>query len=143
MIRMASKISLIDKIMLEAKKDLLTIGLEGIIARKISEDFKWQSNCLEILKYFECDQCGDCCRKCNVMVNLEEIKAITDRLKISFEDFFNRFISKQVNENFYYLKCSCPFLENRKGGKTICRIYEVRPRVCRVFPFSCDLCNVS
>lgn len=91
---------------------------------------RWKELSREILYYFKCRACGKCC-KIPVMISKEEIEKICEKLKMDTFEFSRRYLG-----NEFYLKEPCPFLENRKGGKAFCRIYEVRPEVCRLFPFS-------
>ena len=98
----------------------------AIIAEEIK---KYDSLVLEVLQYFECKRCGKCCRKAFVQVSDEEIASLCKHLHIGFEEFDSEYMDQEAIEN--YLRRPCPFL---KGND--CSIYEQRPNVCRVFPFT-------
>ena len=80
-----------------------------------------------MLKNFKCKRCGDCCRVVPHLTkrDIERIK------KLGFKkDFFVESIS---DINLMKMKNNkCVFLKDEK--KTSCKIYEARPRICRLYP---------
>jgi hypothetical protein len=85
---------------------------------------------------FTCTQCGDCCTGAPgvVWVNEEEIRQIAEHLGTSIGALrldHTRLVGKQVSLK-EFANGDCTFLdpETRK-----CKIYPVRPRQCRTWPF--------
>lgn len=86
---------------------------------------------------FACTGCGRCCYGGPyhvVEVNAKEQTAIRRFLKISPGWFRRRYLRK-VDEDLESLRFEedgrCPFL----GTDNRCRIYAVRPKQCRFYPF--------
>ena len=81
---------------------------------------------------FLCKRCADCCRYLTVKLSKKDIEAIKD--KSYKEDFFikfDRYIKSPVLKN---KDEGCVFL-GKKEGKYYCKIYNIRPKVCRKYPF--------
>ena len=85
---------------------------------------------------FECTQCGDCCSGAPgfVWVNDDEIGAIAREVGESpsaVEDLYVRKIGirKSLRE---FPNGDCVFLDTETKA---CRVYRVRPRQCRTWPF--------
>lgn len=84
---------------------------------------------------FKCTGCGQCCTGAPgyVWVNDAEIEAMAAHLKISVEQFRQKYI-RQVGLRESLLEHSktydCVFLKDNK-----CQIYTVRPTQCRTFPW--------
>ncbi len=95
-----------------------------------------QNDCVEILKHFKCDQCGWCCRAFPVMLSAEDVERISKRLGMNRQRFMYKYVEKIVNKVSCYLKNPCPFLQNKSGGITTCKVYTVRPSVCLYYPLS-------
>lgn len=83
----------------------------------------------------DCSRCGKCCSEPVGMLGREAI-AIARHLGIPASEFRARYVERQ-RERWLQLRQvedRCPFLE-RDGEIHKCSIYEVRPEVCRRFPF--------
>lgn len=80
----------------------------------------------EILSYFRCERCGECCRSNPPGVSDEELVAIAK--KTGKEEAFDA-LDENVLMNAF--RSPCRFLSGHG-----CKIYETRPRVCRLYPFS-------
>ena len=86
-------------------------------------------------KTFKCDSCAECCKAFEVKLFREDIERIK---KAGHDgDFFLEpdMISRKPDE--YVLRKQdgqCVFL-GKKKGKYFCRIYEIRPKICRKYPF--------
>jgi Fe-S-cluster containining protein len=83
-------------------------------------------------KSFICKRCGECCRH-YVLVSRKEIESIK---KLGFEDI-SFVIDSPYDKRRNCLKMvgnDCMFL-CYDGKKTFCKIYEVRPTICRTYPF--------
>ena len=80
---------------------------------------------------FKCDRsCGDCCIYLTVRLNKKEIEAIK---KAGYDDFYE--YDSHIKNNVMKLgEDGCPFL-GKKKGKYYCKIYSIRPKVCRQYPF--------
>jgi len=84
-----------------------------------------------------CKECeGNCCigESGYIWVNPDEIKNIAAYLNISEDLFKKMFLIKEgyrysIKEKPYKGGFACVFFENG------CKIYPVRPRQCRTFPF--------
>ncbi|MGC8812071.1 MAG: YkgJ family cysteine cluster protein [Candidatus Aenigmatarchaeota archaeon] len=81
--------------------------------------------------YFNCIKDGDCCLKRKVSVLPEEFEKICSFIGLDKKQAFNYF---EVFDNLLTLKQKpdgkCVFLKN----SNLCRIYPVRPWVCRKYP---------
>ncbi|MHA1231596.1 MAG: YkgJ family cysteine cluster protein [Candidatus Helarchaeota archaeon] len=107
---------------------------------------------------FECQKCGLCCRNKNLIVTLThrdllsiyyglKMKNVKDLLKIvAFYqvDVNNKELMERLIYPVFYLKenymllglfkinqTDCIYLKDNK-----CSIYELRPQICRIFPFT-------
>ena len=89
---------------------------------------------------FECTECGRCCagpEEGYIWATDEEIDAIAKYLKITPEQMRAKYI-RRVGRRFSIIEAAnndCFFLTPLKNGKRGCRIYPVRPRQCRTWPF--------
>ena len=87
---------------------------------------------------FECTQCGNCCSgpPGHVWVNAEEVKAISEFLGRT-DGTLDRTHVRRVGLRHSLTELpdgDCIFLA-RKGDKSMCSIYPVRPAQCRTWPF--------
>lgn len=89
---------------------------------------------------FECAQCGRCCSgpaEGYIWVNAEEIAAIAEFLALPIETARARFTRREGHRTTILedpLTKDCIFLRTIEGQRR-CRIYAVRPRQCRTWPF--------
>ena len=102
---------------------------------------------LEILKMIGdqyCDRCGKCCEFTYVSLDQRDLRRISRFLKMDVYDFADKYLKKDTH--FPYFDCPCPFFERKegKGGcKGSCKIYYVRPEVCKLFPFGDSTMTIS
>jgi Fe-S-cluster containining protein len=92
----------------------------------------WYSDGLK----FDCTGCGDCCtgEPGYVWVSRAEIEALAAELGLSVEQFEKQYV-RRVG--------TCKSLIERANGDCVffdadtrrCRVYELRPRQCRTWPF--------
>jgi len=85
----------------------------------------------------ECDRCGECCIRSNPIMMLgKDAAAIAKYLGIPGSRF-QELYTKGRYKQFIVLKSEgpCPFLGGKGPGDYRCTIYEVRPEVCRRFPW--------
>jgi Fe-S-cluster containining protein len=98
----------------------------------ISTDAPWYKDGLR----FQCTGCGDCCTGAPgyVWVNKEEIAALAATLGVDIAEFEARYVRrigvrKSLNE---FANGDCVFFD---GQTRKCKVYAVRPRQCRTWPF--------
>jgi len=85
---------------------------------------------------FSCTGCGGCCtgEPGYVWVNKTEIQTIAQYLGLDAEEFNRRYV-RQVGIRKSLIERAngdCIFFDNQARS---CRVYEVRPRQCRTWPF--------
>jgi uncharacterized protein len=85
---------------------------------------------------FQCTGCGDCCTGAPgyVWVNKEEIRALADEVGLDIPEFESRYVRQiGVRKSLVeYKNGDCVFFD---GQTRKCRVYSVRPRQCRTWPF--------
>ena len=96
---------------------------------------------------FTCQRCGSCCRNVEEQIMLEPLDAYLlgrfmrqrgDEIQ-SIEDVYSRYSKPMLLDHgfpIFVLKTvgpehACVFLQDGR-----CQVYESRPRVCRLYPFS-------
>jgi Fe-S-cluster containining protein len=85
---------------------------------------------------FQCTGCGDCCTGAPgyVWVNKEEIAALAAEVGLDLDLFEERYVRQiGVRKSLVeYENGDCVFFDNKTRK---CRVYTVRPRQCRTWPF--------
>jgi Fe-S-cluster containining protein len=84
-----------------------------------------------MLEGFSCKRCGECC-KGSPRLSQEDIERIME-LGVKPEQFV------EIINNVSYMRIwqdQCVFLDWKADGKAFCRIYDSRPRICRLYPGS-------
>jgi len=84
---------------------------------------------------FKCKGCGNCCKICkNISWTKMDFDKISKYLQISHSELKRRYKFKfgKKEGREVRLMGDCPFLNNENK----CDIYEVRPHVCKQFPFT-------
>jgi len=79
---------------------------------------------------FRCERCADCCKYLTVKLGKKDISSIK---REGYEDFME--FDSHIGS--YVLKLrdeKCVFL-GRKKKEHYCKIYSIRPKVCRQYPF--------
>ncbi len=82
------------------------------------------------MKPFKCDRCGYCCTLRARLSFIELLRILLKGYKkkdFVIKDMQGRNCIKQFKNN------DCYFLI-RKGKKTACKIYNIRPKMCREYP---------
>lgn len=84
-----------------------------------------------------CHRCGACCTVSRYVRMTEgEFEAIAAHLSVSPQDL-SKGTGVSREEGYYLVSGSpCPFYDAPGRG---CRVYKVRPRVCRLFPMGFSL----
>ena len=85
---------------------------------------------------FTCTRCGNCCtgESGYVWINKKEIQEVSEYLGIPQESFLTRHV-RQVGVALSLVEKpngDCTFYDRQGKG---CKIYPVRPRQCRTWPF--------
>jgi len=98
---------------------------------------------------FTCTQCGKCCTGSGeVWLSAEEAKTMSSHLNLSMDVFLERYTKKYARrEGWYFVKQrggtdDCIFLEkDQTSGLHLCRVHQVRPTMCRTYPWWPPLLN--
>jgi len=109
-----------------------SVGFEGIqtFANYVLNDIeKMERLQIEAVEQFKCRRCGDCCKTCDTELTDDDIIRLCKHLDIKFDEFYDHFMNHIHINN--YLLSPCPFL-NDEG----CEVYDVRPGICRAYPFA-------
>jgi Fe-S-cluster containining protein len=112
---------------------------------------------------FQCVNCGNCCTDKNTIVNVtyQDILLIKNGLKLNLDELLETlgfFVFEKPPTNEELKKMVVPpiktesglafvgLLKNNSGGcifydyeKKKCKIYKLRPRICKTFPFSFNI----
>ena len=89
-----------------------------------------------IISSSACKKCSKCCQNfpC-IELSKEDIKRLEECVGLSFEEFTNP--KDKVFTEDYFLQFQkngdCIFLEAKDGGHS-CKVYSVRPKVCKSYP---------
>jgi len=88
------------------------------------------------MKAFECRMCGECCWGEGISLSKEEIRRISEFLKIGEEEFKRRYCKKKKQRYELLTRSSgyCIFLKE-DGERKICMIHPVKPDLCKKWPF--------
>lgn len=78
------------------------------------------------LRTFKCERCADCCKYLTVKLSKKDISAIKEEGYDGFMEFDEHIKSSVLKRD----DKGCVFLD-----KKTCRIYSIRPEVCRLYPF--------
>lgn len=101
----------------------------------------------EILGLVSCDRCGKCCREDYPILMPSDVRRLSKHFKLTAQQFYVEYCTAFDDElnpwpgksilpsGIPYLYLPCPFLWN-KGNKCRCRIYDIRPIVCKYYPFN-------
>lgn len=84
-----------------------------------------------------CVKCGNCCRSCNpINFTKWELKAVAEYLHTSYKALKKKIKALPRGDKTLDIPGKpCPFLE----GRNHCKIYEIRPEVCKLYPMSIAL----
>ena len=85
---------------------------------------------IKILKKVKCKKCGWCCKNQSAMLTREDVKRFMIHFKCNYGELSEKYLDKTMK--IPYLKSPCPFLDNENK----CIIYHVRPKVCKIYPFT-------
>lgn len=77
-----------------------------------------------------CLDCANCCKTTGPLFTKRDIGDISSRLKLSTNDFINKYLVKDEDGDFVLKELPCKFLDEHNN----CTIYSFRPKACRDFP---------
>ena len=107
---------------------------------RINEDILCRIELLKSLQEsFECLRCGNCCTsQVSIAFTEVDIRNVSEKKSLSPKEFIEKYglnlVSTPGKLEFYRLPIringACPFYSDHA-----CTVYDVRPRVCRGFPF--------
>ncbi|MHA1812876.1 MAG: YkgJ family cysteine cluster protein [Candidatus Thorarchaeota archaeon] len=86
----------------------------------------------------ECNRCGDCCRQFMVRIPIQDPKRA--RWPLLFYNMHENVFAEVVEvedgkyEIWLQIREKCSMLVEHRDGTTSCKIYWMRPPICRVFP---------
>ena len=94
---------------------------------------------------FNCKRCGRCCREIGIPWTELNPHAVADYLNLDLYDFLDvyGFIVNAYTgeaEPTEFNAAPCPFLKYDKE-KAVCRIYPVRPWICKDYPGPGTMCR--
>lgn len=79
----------------------------------------------------DCTRCANCCKTLNITFNDDDIARVSQHLGISSDDLVSEHL-EEVDGSLQTRDKPCPFL----GDDDHCTIYEIRPTVCREYPYT-------
>jgi Fe-S-cluster containining protein len=99
---------------------------------ELDQHFRDLHNKIFIRDDFDCCKCANCCKLYDIRIEQSDIPEIIEYLGQLERDFIDTYLTQDKDENGIYIikDKPCSFLE--ADGK--CRIYDVRPLVCKDFP---------
>lgn len=81
-------------------------------------------------KKVNCLDCANCCKTKGPQLNKKDIGRIAAHLNLEKQQFVDRYLKFNENDDYVMQQLPCPFLA--KDNK--CEIYEVAPKACRSYP---------
>jgi Fe-S-cluster containining protein len=81
-------------------------------------------------KKTSCLDCANCCKTTGPLFTTADIERISKHLKQKPQQFINRYLRIDEDQDYVLQSVPCTFLQNDNG----CIIYDVRPKACREFP---------
>lgn len=98
---------------------------------------------------FECINCGSCCKTAEIMLSSREIGGISYTMGMDKKEFIDEYLQlkkiekvKTIENRTYEIKGECYIIKKREDDicpffkENKCEIYDFRPIVCRLFPFT-------
>jgi Fe-S-cluster containining protein len=96
---------------------------------------------------FTCQRCGKCCKEIGIPWSELDVHLVAAHLHMELDDFLDLY-GFQGNEHSDEIEpmvlgvTPCPFLKYDKE-KAICKIYPVRPWVCKGYPGPNIICRAG
>jgi len=106
-----------------------------IYLKKNAVDYELDAHFLrlhnELFSAYDCRECSNCCKLYDILINKNDIAVISKNLELSENDFIEKYLA-EYDEDYKIRDKPCCFLDTDGS----CRIYEIRPAVCRDFPYT-------
>lgn len=80
----------------------------------------------------DCTRCANCCKTLQIQLDDKDIRRISDHLKKTTDEFADEYLEQNEEGAFRIRTKPCPFL----GEDDRCTIYDIRPTVCREYPYT-------
>ncbi|MEQ8169324.1 MAG: YkgJ family cysteine cluster protein [Candidatus Eremiobacterota bacterium] len=92
-----------------------------------------------------CSQCGNCCRREDILVTGNDLFELSTASGMTEKEFHRKYLVPAGTWSEYdgFIKLEdgkCPFLEQKPAGRYKCKIYNARPRSCRLYLSASPLC---
>jgi uncharacterized protein len=84
----------------------------------------------KVFAKIDCMLCANCCRGLGPRIMKSDMARISGALGFSVNDFMEKYIRVDDDNDFVFKTMPCPFLQENN----LCSIYDVRPRACREYP---------
>jgi len=91
-----------------------------------------------LLSASSCRQCGNCCKvgimedeNASIMADKEELESIAAETNADFEEMATKLSKHPTQKDAWCLPLPCIYYQDGQ-----CRIYDVRPKVCRTYPLT-------
>lgn len=80
----------------------------------------------------DCTRCANCCKTTQPQFNNEDIERIASHFQMEVDAFIKTYLQTGDGGSYVTRERPCPFL----GKDDHCTIYEIRPTVCREYPYT-------
>jgi len=91
-----------------------------------------------LLSVSSCRQCGNCCKaeitndeNASVVADKEELEAIAQEINTDFKELAGKLSKHPTQKDAWCWPLPCLYYQDGQ-----CRIYNVRPKVCRTYPLT-------
>jgi Fe-S-cluster containining protein len=115
----------------EAQDQRFRIFLKTTNISNVALDTLVQETTETVWQQIDCLKCANCCKTLEVVVDSNDIKRLSRRLRISQLVFQQKYIGLIENGVKYLKSQPCVFL----GLDNRCSVYEDRPKACKDFPY--------
>ncbi len=84
----------------------------------------------EIFAETDCLKCAQCCKTISPIIYRHDIVRLAKALKISLEEFADKYLKIDNDKDYVFKSSPCPFLSSDNW----CDVYDDRPTACRDYP---------
>ena len=102
--------------------------LAGKNPGKVDEAFRVLHE--QVFEEVNCLDCGNCCKSLGPRITGADIRRISSALKIKPSELTEKYFHLDEDNDYVFRQMPCPFID----AENYCKIYEDRPRACRVYP---------
>lgn len=93
-------------------------------------DYQMQEIHEQVFDKIDCLTCANCCKTTGPLFTQNDIQRISKHLRIKPQQFIDRYLQVDEDEDFVLQTLPCSFLD----AENYCLIYDVRPKACREYP---------